>query len=46
MYEFVTRRYLACVSDDARGDETVVEVEIGGELFSASGAWIVSKNGA
>jgi DNA topoisomerase III len=37
VYEFVTRRYLACISDDARGDETVVEVELGGESFSASG---------
>ena len=37
VYEFVTRRYLACISDDARGDETVVEVDMGGEAFSGSG---------
>ena len=37
VYEFVTRRYLACISDDARGDETVLELEMGGEIFSASG---------
>jgi DNA topoisomerase-3 len=37
VYEFITRRYLACCSKDAEGWEKTVEVECGGERFSASG---------
>jgi DNA topoisomerase III len=37
VYEFITRRYLACCSKDAEGWEKTVEVECGGESFSASG---------
>lgn len=37
VYEFITRRYLACCSKDAEGWEKTVEVEYGGERFSASG---------
>ncbi|KIM83269.1 hypothetical protein PILCRDRAFT_783465 [Piloderma croceum F 1598] len=36
VYEFITRRYLACCSKDAEGWEKNVEVECGGERFSAS----------
>lgn len=37
MYEFITRRFLACCSKDALGWETTVEVDYGGEEFSATG---------
>ena len=37
VYEFVTRRFLACCSKDAEGFETTVEVVAGGEEFSATG---------
>ena len=39
IYEFISRRFLACCSEDAKGHETNVEIEIAGELFSASGTW-------
>jgi DNA topoisomerase III len=38
VYEFITRRFLACCSKDAEGWQTTVDVDYGGELFSASGA--------
>lgn len=31
MYEFVVRRFLACVSKDAQGHETIVHIDINGE---------------
>lgn len=37
IYEFITRRFLACCSDDAKGLETWVECMIAHEVFSASG---------
>ena len=37
MYEFITRRFLACCSKDAEGHETNVEVVVNGEEFSATG---------
>ncbi|KAF7683140.1 DNA topoisomerase 3-alpha [Astathelohania contejeani] len=44
IYEFVTRRFLACLDQDARGVETHVELEISGESFELSGLTIVEKN--
>ncbi|XP_052196823.1 DNA topoisomerase 3-alpha [Diospyros lotus] len=44
LYELVVRHFLACVSKPAVGAETTVEIEIGGELFSASGRAILEKN--
>ena len=38
MYEFITRRFLACCSKDAEGHETNVEVMVNGEEFNATGA--------
>ncbi|KAH9008050.1 DNA topoisomerase, partial [Lactarius deliciosus] len=35
VYEFITRRFLACCSKDALGFETVVDVVYGGEEFFA-----------
>ena len=37
VYDLVTRRFLACCSMNARGMETVVDVEIAGEEFTAKG---------
>lgn len=37
VYEYITRRFLACCSKDALGWERIIEVECGGEEFSASG---------
>ncbi|MBA0860744.1 hypothetical protein Goshw_020730, partial [Gossypium schwendimanii] len=37
LYELVVRHFLACVSQPAVGAETSVEIDIAGELFSASG---------
>ena len=44
VYEFITRRFLACVSDDARGEQKTVEIEIGKETFSASGLVVTERN--
>ncbi|GMH10402.1 hypothetical protein Nepgr_012243 [Nepenthes gracilis] len=44
LYELVVRHFLACVSQPAVGAETTVEIDIAGELFSASGRVIILKN--
>lgn len=37
MYDFVCRHFLACCSPDARGTQSRVGLDMGGERFSASG---------
>ena len=37
VYEYITRRFLACCSKDAEGLQTTVDVVYGGEEFSATG---------
>ncbi|XP_038165343.1 DNA topoisomerase 3-alpha [Cyprinodon tularosa] len=44
VYEFIVRHFLACVSQDALGQETVVDIEIAQEKFSASGLMIIARN--
>lgn len=44
VYEFVVRRFLACCSDDAKGESTTVEIEYGEEVFFASGLLVLQKN--
>ncbi|KIJ68114.1 hypothetical protein HYDPIDRAFT_83606 [Hydnomerulius pinastri MD-312] len=44
VYEFITRRFLACCSKDAEGYETVVEVSYGGEEFGVTGLRILARN--
>uniref|UniRef100_A0A3P9PY74 DNA topoisomerase n=1 Tax=Poecilia reticulata TaxID=8081 RepID=A0A3P9PY74_POERE len=44
VYEFIVRHFLACVSQDALGQETVVEIEIAQEKFSTSGLMIIARN--
>ncbi|KAL8837107.1 MAG: hypothetical protein Q9170_002664 [Blastenia crenularia] len=44
VYEFVVRRFLACCSDDAKGESTTVEIEYGSETFFANGLLVLQKN--
>jgi DNA topoisomerase III len=37
VYEFVTRRYIACLSQDAKGLETCVKLQVGSEEFCTKG---------
>lgn len=41
IYELITRHFIASVSPDANAEETIVELEIGEEIFSAKGLRIV-----
>jgi len=44
VYEFCARHFLACVSLDAVGYETVVEAEVASERFRASGLLVAERN--
>uniref|UniRef100_A0A915IA97 DNA topoisomerase n=1 Tax=Romanomermis culicivorax TaxID=13658 RepID=A0A915IA97_ROMCU len=44
VYEYVVRHFLACLSDDARGFETLVHIDVAGEKFTASGLIITERN--
>mmetsp|Transcript_25789 Transcript_25789/g.41706 ORF Transcript_25789/g.41706 Transcript_25789/m.41706 type:complete len:552 (+) Transcript_25789:85-1740(+) len=44
VYEYVVRHYLACCSQDAKGSETTVSVELGGEQFLARGLQVLERN--
>lgn len=44
VYELITRHFLACVSQDAIGKETTVNIEINGEKFHASGLMVIQRN--
>ncbi|XP_076607612.1 LOW QUALITY PROTEIN: DNA topoisomerase 3-alpha [Chaetodon auriga] len=44
LYEFIVRHFLACVSQDAMGQETVVDIDIAQEKFSTSGLMIIARN--
>ncbi|KAK6102024.1 DNA topoisomerase family protein [Brugia pahangi] len=37
LYEFIVRHFLACLSVDAKGQETKVQVRVGNENFTTSG---------
>ena len=39
VYEYITRRYLACCSKDAEGLQTTIDIECGGEQFSVTGTY-------
>ena len=43
LYELVVRHFLACVSRDAKGQETKITIEIGGEEFVATGLMIEDR---
>ncbi|KAF9010781.1 prokaryotic type I DNA topoisomerase [Cyathus striatus] len=44
VYEYITRRFLASCSKDAIGYQTTIEVEYGGEQFSATGIIVIERN--
>ncbi|RKF58473.1 DNA topoisomerase 3 [Golovinomyces cichoracearum] len=44
VYEFVTRRFLACCSDDAKGQATDIDIAYGDEEFGAHGVVILARN--
>lgn len=44
VYELVVRHFLACISRDAVGSETVVSATIGKEEFTATGLIILERN--
>ncbi|KAH8273722.1 hypothetical protein KR018_010734 [Drosophila ironensis] len=44
VYELVVRHFLACVSKDAIGSETLVNIDIAGEKFTANGLVIHERN--
>ncbi|XP_017774613.1 PREDICTED: DNA topoisomerase 3-alpha [Nicrophorus vespilloides] len=44
VYEFIVRHFLACVSQDAVGHETVVHTDVSSEKFTARGLIIIKRN--
>ncbi|XP_014670296.1 PREDICTED: DNA topoisomerase 3-alpha-like [Priapulus caudatus] len=44
IYEFIVRHFLACVSQDAQGHETKVEIDIAAERFVGSGLMVIARN--
>ncbi|KAJ3190272.1 DNA topoisomerase [Gaertneriomyces sp. JEL0708] len=44
VYDYITRRFLACCSAAAKGEETVVKAIVGGERFTAKGLNITERN--
>ncbi|CAG8000953.1 unnamed protein product [Penicillium nalgiovense] len=44
VYEFVVRRFLACCSDDAKGQSTDIEIQYGDEFFHANGLIVLERN--
>ncbi|KDN42125.1 hypothetical protein RSAG8_06983, partial [Rhizoctonia solani AG-8 WAC10335] len=44
VYEYVTRRFLACCSKDAEGFETTVDVVVNDEEFYATGLIVLERN--
>ncbi|BFZ55863.1 DNA topoisomerase [Savitreella phatthalungensis] len=44
VYNYVTRRFLACVSDDAKGRSAEVEFACAGETFSCHGLEVLERN--
>ncbi|KAL4890751.1 DNA topoisomerase III alpha [Aspergillus ambiguus] len=44
VYEFVVRRFLACCSDDAKGQTTEIEIQYGDETFHAKGLIVLERN--
>eukprot|EP00794_Sanderia_malayensis_P009161 gene9161-10134_t len=44
IYEFIVRHFLACLSQDAKGQETTVTITVADEMFSANGLVILERN--
>ena len=44
VYEFVVRRFLAACSEDAKGQQTTVDLDLAGERFSTAGLVVLERN--
>jgi DNA topoisomerase-3 len=44
VYEFITRRFLGCCSEDAKGHTTTVGIRYGPETFHANGLMVLERN--
>lgn len=44
VYEYVVRRFLACCSEDAKGEQTTATLKWGKELFTANGLMVLERN--
>lgn len=44
VYEFITRRFLACCSEDAKGETSTIEIDYGDEKFSTTGLTVLERN--
>ncbi|KAK2747050.1 DNA topoisomerase [Onygenales sp. PD_40] len=44
VYEFVTRRFLACCSADAKGEATEIELKYSDETFHTNGLRVLERN--
>ncbi|KAI9835111.1 MAG: DNA topoisomerase [Sclerophora amabilis] len=44
LYEFVVRRFLACCSEDAKGESTNIGISYGDETFHTSGLLVLERN--
>jgi DNA topoisomerase-3 len=44
VYEFVVRRFLACCSEDAKGEAAEIEIKYGEELFHTHGLTVLERN--
>lgn len=44
LFDFIARRFLACCSDAAKGQETIIGMRIGDETFTAKGLMILERN--
>jgi DNA topoisomerase III len=44
VYEFVVRRFLACCSDDAKGEATTIELQWASETFHTRGLLVIERN--
>ncbi|KAG5859919.1 topoisomerase IA [Encephalitozoon hellem] len=44
IYDFICRRFLGCISKDAKGLETRYELKIGMEVFDLNGIRVVERN--
>ncbi|XP_064634025.1 DNA topoisomerase 3-alpha-like [Lineus longissimus] len=44
VYEFIVRHFLACLSQDAQGMETTIEIDVAEEKFTVAGLMIIARN--
>lgn len=44
VFDFVVRRFLACCSEDAKGQTSEVEIQYGDEFFHAKGLTVLERN--